>query len=97
MKLIHFIPLLLLLSGCDSISTTLSKIPPNSFDKIEVGATYGPFYHVTTFLGGAKQTDGSMLLNSAIGQTTFMGWGSKVEITNLHLYPGQAILPTPAK
>ena len=75
------------LAGCSSLQTTLSKVPPNSFDKIEFSVVWGPFNHTTTLIGGEKQSDGSVKIKSAMGMTTFMGWGSHAEATNLVIVP----------
>lgn len=100
MKIHRLLPIALIslaaaLSGCESMQTTLAGIPANSFDKIEVGLTVGPFSHVTTLIGGEKQSDGSLKIRSAFGGTSVMGWGSHVEIENLTIIPAGA-LPIPA-
>lgn len=84
-----------LLTGC--VSGELTKIqtalPANSFDKIQIGFSVGPVSHTLTLSGGVKNGS-SMEINSVEAATTVMGWGSRLEITNLRIEAPLA--PTPA-
>lgn len=95
-KLLILLPLLLL-AGCNNLATIANSVPPNSFDKITFGVTIGPFSHVTTLTGGEKQSNGEVKIQTAQGQTTFMGWGSSVDIVNLVVLPTAPAVTTAAK
>lgn len=85
-----------LMTGCVSgdLAALQAKLPANSFDKITIKVGVGPFLHEATFVGGVKQLSGALAIKSVEGDTTFMGWGSHLEISNLEISP--PLTPTPA-
>jgi len=78
-------------AGCTTIQRQVQDIaaalPPNSFDKIQVGVAIGPFTHTLTLLGGEKDTDGTMRVKNAEAETSWLNWGTKAEIVNLTVLP----------
>ena len=97
MKTKLLICLLPLLSGCNNVASIANSVPPNSFDKISFGVSIGPFNHTTTLTGGEKQSNGEVKIQTAVGSTTFMGWGSSVDIVNLVVLPSTPAVTAAAK
>lgn len=92
----RFLPIALVsvaccLTGCMSgdLKKVAQTLPVNSFDRIELGLAIGPFTHTTILAGGDKSGD-TLRIKSVTGQTTFMNWGSHLEIVN-----AEVTLPAP--
>ena len=76
------------LSGCASLTNIVQKAPASSFDKVQLTLTIGPYTSDTTLLGGiyAPATK-TLTLKTGTDSTTFMGYGTKVDVENLSINP----------